>query len=91
MQTALAANPVNYGTWNEFKTTFEKQFIPPATQMEAIAKMYDTSMGTKDFATWFLDWSTQARHTGVDETTKMWAFRRALPAALQNKLSVASS
>ena len=61
MQTALAANPVNYGTWNDFKTAFDKQFVPPATQMEAIAKMHDTSMGTKDFATWFLDWSTQAR------------------------------
>jgi len=86
MHTALNANPVNYGTWNDFKAAFDKQFIPPATQMEAIAKMHDTSMGAKDFATWFLDWSTQARRMGVDETTKMWAFRRALLPALQNKL-----
>jgi len=86
MQTALAANPVNYGTWNNFKTAFEKQFVPPAAQMDAIAKMHNTSMGTKDFATWFLDWSTHSRRTGVDETTKMWAFQHALPAALQNKL-----
>jgi len=90
MQTALAANPVNYGTWNNFKIAFEKQFVLPAAQMEAIAKMHNTSMGTKDFATWFLDWSTQARRTGADETTKMWAFRRALPAALQNKLLMLS-
>jgi len=58
--------------------------------MEAITKMHDTSMGAKDFATWFLDWSTQARRTGVDETTKMYAFRQALPAALQNKLLMLS-
>jgi len=42
MQTALNANPVNYGTWNEFKAAFEKQFIPLAAQMEAIQKMHDT-------------------------------------------------
>jgi len=58
--------------------------------MEAITKMHDTLMGAKDFATWFLDWSTQARRTGVDETTKMYAFRRALPPALQNKLLMLS-
>jgi len=75
MHTALNTNPVNYGTWNEFKAAFEKQFIPPASQMEAIAKMHSTTMGSQDFATWFQDWSTQARRTGVDETTKMWAFQ----------------
>jgi len=51
MQTALNANPVDYGTWNDFKAAFEKQFIPPAAQMEAIAKMHGTFMGAKDFAT----------------------------------------
>ena len=86
MHTALNANPVDYGTWDDFKAAFEKQFVPPAAQMEAIAKMHNTSMGAKDFATWFLEWSTQARRTGADETSKMWAFRRALPPALQNKL-----
>jgi len=75
MQTALTTNPVNYGTWQEFKAAFEKQFIPPASQMEAIVKMHSTQMGTKDFATWFQEWSTEAQHAGVDETTKMWAFR----------------
>jgi len=74
MHTALNANPVNYGTWDNFKAAFEKQFILPAAQMEAIAKMHGNFMGAKDFATWFLDWSTQARRTGIDETTKMWAF-----------------
>jgi len=36
MAAALTANPVNYGTWDQFKDAFEKQFIPLAAQMEAI-------------------------------------------------------
>ena len=90
METALAANPVNYGTWNDFKTAFEKQFIPPASQMEAISKMHSYQMGSKDFATWFQEWSTEARRTQADETTKMWAFRRNLPTILQQKLLMLS-
>ena len=86
MQTALAAQPPNYGTWDEFKAAFKKQFIPPATQMEAISKMHSNPMGSKDFATWFQEWSTEARHAGSDETTKMWAFQRNLPTILQQKL-----
>src|SRR6266705_680925 len=86
METALRANPPDYGTWDQFKVAFEKQFVPPAAQMEAIQKMHDTRMSGQNFATWFLDWSTQARRTGADETTKMWAFRRNLPAGLRAKL-----
>jgi len=90
MQTALAVQPPNYGTWNDFKAAFEKQFIPPAAQMEAIAKMHSNSMGSSNFATWYLDWSTQARHTGVDKISKMWAFQHNLPAPLQVKLLMLS-
>jgi len=90
MQIALNANPVNYGTWNEFKTAFEQQFIPPAAQMEAIQKMHDTRMGQSSFATWFQEWSTQARRTGVDGTTKMWAFQCNLPDSLKAKLLMLS-
>jgi len=86
MPTALAAQLPNYGTWNDFKVAFKKQFIPPASQMEAISKMHSHQMGANDFATWFQEWSTKARHTGVDETTKMWAFRYNLPTILQQKL-----
>jgi len=74
MQTALAAQLANYGTWDEFKEAFKKRFIPPASQMEAISKIHSNQMGSKDFATWFQEWSTDVQHTGVDETTKMWAF-----------------
>jgi len=86
MQTALAAQPINYGTWDTFKDAFKKQFIPPESQMEAISKMHSHQMGTKNFATWFQEWSTDARRAGVDETTKMWAFRCNLPTILQQKL-----
>jgi len=54
--------------------------------MEAIQKMHDTQMGTNNFATWFQEWSTQARRAGVDKTTKMWTFQCNLPAGLQAKL-----
>jgi len=86
METALAAQLANYGTWDAFKDAFKKQFIPLASQMEAISKMHSHQMGMKDFATWFQEWSTKARHTRVDETTKMWAFRKNLPTILQQKL-----
>jgi len=42
---ALAANPQNYGTWAQFQTAFQKQFIPPEVQQEAIKGMHDTYMG----------------------------------------------
>src|SRR6266581_3913281 len=48
--------------------------------------MHDTRMGTSNFATWFQEWSTHTRHTGVDEFTKMWAFRHNLPDRLRQKL-----
>ena len=42
---ALTANPPNYGTWAQFQTAFEKQFIPPQVQQEAIKGMHSTYMG----------------------------------------------
>jgi len=42
---ALTANPPNYGTWAQFQTAFQKQFIPPEVQQEAIKGMHDTYMG----------------------------------------------
>ena len=34
---ALAQSPADYGTWATFKSDFDKQFIPPQTQLEAIS------------------------------------------------------
>jgi len=86
LSTALAATPVNYGTWAEFKTAFETQFIPPQTQIEAIQKMYNLPMGNKDFSEWYQDWSMQARRANVDEQSKMYAFRKALNSSLHQKI-----
>jgi hypothetical protein len=49
MATALAVNPVNYGTWQQFKDAFEKQFILLQIQAEAISKLYSTAMGSRPF------------------------------------------
>ena len=84
--TALAANPVNYGTWNQFKTAFKKQFIPPEVQQEAIKGLHDTYMGNREFNDWYQDWSHHARRSGVDDNTKMYAFRKCINSALQQKL-----
>jgi len=71
---ALAANPTNYRTWAQFKTTFEKQFIPPQVQQEAIKGMHSTYMGNREFNDWYQDWSNFARRSGIDDNTKMYAF-----------------
>ena len=78
MATALAANPVDYGTWADFETAFKAQFIPPQTQNEAIAKLYNTPMGSRSFNEWYQDWSMHARRSGVDDNSKIYAFRRML-------------
>jgi len=57
---ALAANPTNYGTWRQFQTAFEKQFIPPKVQQEAIKGMHDTDMGNREFNNWYQDWTHHA-------------------------------
>ena len=61
LSMALAATPINYGTWAAFKMAFEAQFIPPQMQIEAIQKIYNTPMGSREFNEWFQEWSMQAR------------------------------
>jgi len=58
---ALAANPQDYGTWDQFRIAFEKQFIPPQVQQEAIKGMHSTYMGNREFNDWYQDWSNHAR------------------------------
>jgi len=83
---ALATNPTNYRTWAQFQTAFEKQFIPPQVQQEAIKGMHSTYMGNREFNDWYQDWSNFARQSGVDDNTKMYAFRNCINSALQQKL-----
>jgi len=42
---ALAANPMDYGNWQDFKDAFKEQFIPLQTQIEAIKKVHSTPQG----------------------------------------------
>ena len=59
--TALAANPVDYGSWAQFKAAFKKQFVPPEVQQEAIKGLHDMFMGNQEFNDWYQDWSFHAR------------------------------
>ena len=71
---ALGANPVDYRTWANFKKDFNTQFIPPQTQVDAIAKMHSLCMENREFNDWFQEWSTHCHRANVDEGTKMYAF-----------------
>jgi len=84
--TILARNPVNYGTWDDFKDAFKDQFIPLETQNEAIQNIHNTPQRNWEFGEWYQEWSKYARQVNVDEATQMYAFRRALDTALHNKL-----
>jgi hypothetical protein len=84
--TALAATPVDFGTWADFKTTFKKHFIPAESELQAITAIYNTPMHQWEFNEWYQEWLTYATRAGVDERTKMYTFRRMLPRALHEKI-----
>ena len=86
LSTALAATPIDYGTWAEFKNKFKEQFIPPQTQVESIQKIHNLPMGSKEFNEWYQEWSMYARQADVDEQTRMYAFRKNLNQSLHQKI-----
>jgi hypothetical protein len=61
LATALAATPVDYGTWATFKDKFKEQFIPPQMQVESIQKIHNLLMGSREFNEWYQEWSMYAR------------------------------
>jgi hypothetical protein len=85
-KAALAANPVQFGTWHGFRVAFKKHFIPAESELEAASAMHSLRMGNRPFNDWYQEWSTYASRAGVDDNTKMYAFRRALPMALHSKI-----
>ena len=85
--TALTTN---YGTWNDFRDDFKRQFIPVQTTLEAIQKMHNYPMGNQKFNDWYLIWSQYARRTGTDAETKMFAFRSNLNRGLHQKVLMLS-
>jgi len=86
MEHALSQNPMDYGTWANFRTTFKDHFILPQTQMEAMQKMHTYAMGNQDFNKWYQVWSTYTRRANINDETKMFAFRKLIPGPLHNKL-----
>ena len=86
MATALGQTPADYGTWATFKVAFEKQFIPPKTQVQAITQMYACKMANQGFNEWFQEWGQHAQHANVDDVTKMFAFCNNLNGTLNQKM-----
>jgi Zinc knuckle len=82
----MAATLVDFGTWAAFKTVFEKHFIPTQSQLELTKIMYNLKMGTRDFNSWYQEWSTHAEHANVNENTQMFAFRNNIPQSLHQKI-----
>src|SRR5712691_7750491 len=86
MAVALGQTPPDFGNWDQFKDKFNKQFIPPEVQNEAIQKLYDTPMRNREFGQWYQEWSQHARRANVDDVTKMYAFRRNVNPSIHNKI-----
>jgi len=57
-----------------------------AATEEAANAMYSTRMKGRLFDDWYQEWSIYAAHAGVDENTKMYAFRRNLNQAIHTKI-----
>src|SRR3979490_3303428 len=87
MATAIAAQPTNYGTWQAFKDAFKAQFIPPQTELEALAKLHDTPQGDREFNEWYQEWSQHARRANVGANTLMFTFRNALNEDINNRIA----
>src|SRR6266702_2294423 len=66
-KTALAATPIDFGTWADFKATFKKHFIPEYTKLEATNAMYTSRMGSRPFNEWYQEWSMYASRSGANE------------------------
>jgi hypothetical protein len=83
---ALDRTPVSFRTWATFKDGFKKHFIPAHSALEATNAMYTSKMGGRPFNEWYQDWSTYASRSGANEDTQMFAFQKALPMALHQKI-----
>ena len=85
-KTELAANPINFGSWAKFKKGYDTHFVPAQSQLQAVQAMHNLQMGGRTFNDWYQEWSTHASRLGVDENTKMFAFRKNIPMALHEKI-----
>ena len=83
---ALNATPVDFGTWADFIAAFKSHFIPVDSQLESSVHMHNYKQQNKPFNEWYQNWYTHASRAGVDEQTKMFAFRRNLNQGLHTKI-----
>ena len=85
-KAVLMANPINFGSWADFKKGYNTHFVPAQSQLQAVQAMHNLQMGGRTFNDWYQEWSTHASRLGVDENTKMFAFRKNIPMALHEKI-----
>jgi hypothetical protein len=83
---ALSTNPPDFGTWNAFVEAFKVHFVPVESQLESNALMHYFPQNTTPFNEWYQKWYTHASRAGVDEQTRMFAFRRNISHTLHQKL-----
>jgi hypothetical protein len=85
-QTALANNPPDFGSWEDFCDAFKAHFIPVDQKLLFTQLLHTLKMNNKPFSDWYQEWSTHANRSGANEETKMYAFRQNIPGALHQKI-----
>jgi len=85
-QTALANNPPDFGTWEDFHDAFKAHFIPVDQKLLSTQLLHTLKMNNKPFSDWYQEWSTHANRSGANEETKMYTFRQNIPGALHQKI-----
>ena len=85
-EAALAASPVDFGTWKAFKDAFKAHFIPVESVMNSTNVMHTLKMNNRPFSDWYQEWSTHTSRSSANKTTKMYAFRQNILSALNNKI-----
>src|SRR6266436_4653988 len=68
-KAALSQTPPDFGSWTDFKTAFDKHFIPVITTDLAQQNMFDLKQGARRFNDWYQEWSTFATHSGANDDT----------------------
>jgi hypothetical protein len=85
-KNALKCTLISFGMWATFKDNFKKHFILAHLALEATNAMYTSKIGGRPFNEWYQDWSTYTSRSGANKDTQMFAFRKALPMALHQKI-----
>src|SRR6266404_3046976 len=85
-KAALSQTPPDFGSWADFKTAFDKHFIPVITTDLAQQNMFNLKQGARQFNEWYQEWSTFATCSGANEDTKIFAFKRNLNNGIHQKL-----